>query len=124
VEGEKVLKKIGLPMMALAGLLAFGAPRAAQARVHFGVALGAPVYAAPVAPYPYGYPYAAPYVDPYYAPTYVAPAPYVDPYFSVGIGGGWGGGYYGHGYVGHGYAPAFHGGGRSSGHGGGHGGRR
>ena len=122
-----MLKKVGVPMLALAGLLAFGAPRAAQARVHFGVALGAPVYAAPVAPYPYAYPYAAPdpYVDPYYAPAYVAPAPYVAPYFSVGVGG-WGGGYYGHGYVGHGYAPAFHGGGgRSFGHGGGfRGGRR
>jgi hypothetical protein len=127
---KKMLKKIGLPMAALAGLLAFGAPRAAQARVHVGVALAAPVYAAPVTPYPYGYPYAAPapYVDPYYAPTYVAPYSYVDPYFSVGIGGGWGGGYYGHGYVGHGYAPAFHRGGgfgHSGGfHGGGHGGRR
>ena len=122
-----MLKKIGLPMLALAGLLGFGAPRAAQARVHFGVALGAPVYAAPVAPYAYSYPYVAPnpYVDPYYAPAYVAPVPYVEPYFSVGVGG-WGGGYYGHGYVGHGYAPAFHGGGgRSFGHGGGsHGGRR
>lgn len=121
-----MLKKVGVPMLALAGLLAFGAPRAAQARVHFGVALGAPVYATPVAPYPYAYPYAAPgpYVDPYYAPAYVAPAPYVEPYFSVGVGG-WGGGY-GHGYVGHGYAPAFRGGGgRSFGHGGGsHGGRR
>jgi hypothetical protein len=126
LEGEKMLKKIGLPMAALAGLLAFGAPRAAQARVHFDVALGAPVYAAPVAPYPFAYPYAAPgpYGDPYFAPAYVAPAPYVEPYFSVGVGG-WGGGhYYGNGHEGHGYAPPFHGGGRDFGHGGGHGGRR
>jgi hypothetical protein len=121
-----MLKKIGLPMMALAGILAFGAPRAAQARVHFGVAIGGPVYTAPVAPYPYGYGY-APYVDPYYAPAYVAPAPYVDPYFGVGIGIG--GGYYGgyghgyHGYGGHGYGQAFRGGGHDGfrgGHGGGH----
>jgi hypothetical protein len=121
-----MLKKIGLPMIALAGLLAFAAPRAADARVHFGVSVGGPVYAAP-APYPYGYGYApAPYVDPYYAPTYVAPAPYVDPYFGVGVGIG--GGYYGNygrGYVGHNYyrggdyhGHEFHGGGEH------HGGRR
>ncbi len=118
-----MLKKIGLPMIALAGILAFGAPRAAEARVHFRVAIGGPVY---TAPYPY-YGYApAPYVDPYYAPTYVAPAPYVAPYlgFGVGIGGGYYGGY-GHGYVGHGYAPAFRGGGHGGGfHGGSHGGGR
>jgi hypothetical protein len=111
-----MLKKIGLPLVALAGIMAFGAPRAAQARVHFGVAIGGPVYTAPVAPYPYGYGYApTPYVDPYYAPTYVAPAPYVVPSFGIGVGIG--GGYYGHGYVGHGYAPAFRG--NSFGHGGG-----
>ena len=45
-----MLKKIGLPMIALAGILAFGAPRAAEARVHFRVAIGGPVY---TAPYPY-----------------------------------------------------------------------
>jgi hypothetical protein len=119
-----MLKKIGLPMMALAGLMAFGAPRAAQARVHVGVAIGGPVYTAPVAPYSYGYGYApGPYVDPYYAPpAYVAPAPYVAPYVGIGIGGGWGG--YGRPYVRGSYAPAFHG--REGwGHGGGfRGGRR
>ncbi len=102
-----MLKKIGLPMLALAGLLAFAAPRAAEARVHIGVAIGGPVYAAPVAPYayPYQYGYAPPaYADPYYAPpAYVAPAPVVvNPYLTFGFGGGWGG--YSHGYVGHGYA--------------------
>jgi hypothetical protein len=103
-----MLKKIGLPLIALAGIMAFGAPRAAQARVHFGVAIGGPVYTAPVAPYPYAYA-PAPYADPYYyPPAYVAPAPYVQPY--VGIGVGIGGGYYGHGYVRHEYAPAFRGG--------------
>jgi hypothetical protein len=102
-----MLKKIGLPLIALAGIMAFGAPRAAQARVHFGVAIGGPVYTAPVVPYPYGYGYApAPYIDSYYAPTYVAPVPYVAPYVGIGIGGGYYGGY-GHGYVSHGYAPAF-----------------
>jgi hypothetical protein len=113
-----MLKKIGLPMIALAALMAFGAPRSAEARVHFGVAIGAPVYAAPVAPYSYGYGYApGPYADPYYAPpAYVAPAPvYVEPYLGLGWGG-YGHGY-GHGYVRGGYAPAFRGG--TVGHGGG-----
>ncbi len=109
-----MLKKIGLPMLALAGLMAFVAPHPADARVRFGVAIGGPVYPAP-------YPYAPAYVNPYYAPApaYVAPT-YVDPYFSFGFGGG---GYYrggyNRGYVGHGYAPAFRGGGRDFGHGGG-----
>jgi hypothetical protein len=121
-----MLKKIGLPIIALAGIMAFGAPRAAQARVRFGVAIGGPVYAAPAAPYPYPYAY-GPYPDPYYAPAYVAPAPYVDPYFAIGVGIGGGGYYggYGRGYEGHGYGRAFRGGGHEGGfrggsHSGGH----
>jgi hypothetical protein len=115
-----MLKKIGLPMIALAGLMAFASPRPADARVRFGVSIGGPVYTAPVAPYPY----APAYVDPYYAPApaYVAPPYYYEPGITFGIGGGWGGGYYGHGYYGRGYENhAFRGGGRSFGHGGGHG---
>ena len=79
-----MLKKIGIPVLALAALVGFGAPRTAKAAdVHFGVAIGNPVYAAPAPVYQYP----APYVDPYYAPTYVAPAPYVAPYY--GWGGSW-----------------------------------
>jgi hypothetical protein len=84
-----MLKKIGIPVLALAALVGVGAPRTAKAAsVHFGVAIGAPVYTAPAPVYPYG----AQYVDPYapnYAPAYVAPAPYVAPY----VGFGWGSGH-------------------------------
>src|SRR3954471_14826804 len=71
-----MFKRIGLSMALLAGMLAFAAPRKANAEVHFGVYVGAP---APVYSYPaypaYGY-------DPYYAaPVYSYPAPaYVAPY--------------------------------------------
>jgi hypothetical protein len=62
-----MLKKIGLPILALAAVMAFAAPQKADARVRFGVSIGGPVYVAP-APAPYAY-------DPYYAgdPYYVAP---------------------------------------------------
>jgi hypothetical protein len=95
-----MLKKLGLPIIALAALMAFAAPQKADARVRFGISFGAPVYTAPVpvAPYAYGYSYPAYHVDPYaYGNGYVAPAPYVDPYvapvapyyggFSLGFGG-------------------------------------
>jgi hypothetical protein len=91
-----MLKKIGIPMMALAGALMFAAPHPAKAGVRFGVGIGVPVYTAPAYPvYPAPYPYVAP------APVYPGPA-YVAPY--VGFGGGWG---WGHGPVFHG--RAFHG---------------
>lgn len=78
-----MLKRIGLSVMLLGGLLAFAAPRQADAAVRFGVYVGvpAPVYAAPAYP-AYGY---DPYSD-YY--SYPAPA-YVTPYY---------GGYYGNTY--------------------------
>lgn len=87
-----MLKKLGFPMIALAAVMAFGAPRAADARVRIGVSIGAPAYVAPAPVIPYAYPnaYANPYVDPYaYAPpVYAAPAPaYVEPF--VTFGGGW-----------------------------------
>jgi hypothetical protein len=98
-----MLKKLGLPIMALAALMAFAVPQKADARVRFGISFGAPVYTAPVpvAPYAYGYSYpdypnyySAPApVDPYaYDYGYVAPAPYVAPVapyygFSLGFGG-------------------------------------
>jgi hypothetical protein len=74
-----MLKKIGLPVVLLAGMLAL-APRPAKAEVHFGVYVGTPAPVYPVYPaYPaYGYDaYADPYVYP--APVYRAPA-YVAPY--------------------------------------------
>jgi hypothetical protein len=49
VEDEKMLKKIGLPVIALLGMLAM-APHQAKAAVRFGVAIGAPAYTYPVYP--------------------------------------------------------------------------
>lgn len=80
-----MLKRAMLPVLALAALLLFAAPRPAKAEVHFGVYLGAPAYAYPAYPYdPYysgyapQYYYGTPYPDYYYGtpyPTYVYPAP-------------------------------------------------
>lgn len=48
-----MLKKIGLPMMALFGLLALAPLNQAKAAVRFGVYVGAPLCAPPVyRPYP------------------------------------------------------------------------
>jgi Flp pilus assembly protein CpaB len=64
-----MLKKIGLPAIALLGLLAM-APHPAKAAVRFGVVVGAPAVTYPVYPvYPA-------------APVVVAPAPVI-------VGGGW-----------------------------------
>jgi hypothetical protein len=46
---KKMLKKIGLPAIALLGMLAM-APHQANAAVRFGVVIGAPVYTYPVYP--------------------------------------------------------------------------
>jgi hypothetical protein len=49
----KMLKKIGLPVMALFGLLALAPLPQAKAAVRFGVYVGAPAYTCPVyRPYP------------------------------------------------------------------------
>lgn len=89
-----MLKKLGLTTLTIAGMLAFAAPRKAEARTHIGVYFGAPAYTYPVQPY-----YAAPAPD-YYnypAPSYDYPAPaYVDPYYAApsygyGFGFAWGG---------------------------------
>ncbi len=86
-----MFKKIGLATLAVAGVMAFAAPRKADAAVRFGIGFGAPGYAYPVAPaYPYPY-----YGSPYYGyPAYGYPG--------VGIGFGWGGGWGGH-WGGHGF---------------------
>lgn len=120
-----MLKKIGLPMLAVAGILAFATPQKADARVRFGIGIGGPVYTAPVPVAPYAYPYAAP--DYYATPTYpydygYAPYayPYAAPYYGGGVTFGFGGHYGDHdryergrGWEGHG-----RGGGEHFGHGG------
>jgi len=70
-----MLKKIGLPVMALAIVLAV-APHQAKAAVRFGIVIGAPAY--PV------YPVYPP------APVVVAPAPVVvAPTLTIGPAFGW-----------------------------------
>ena len=112
-----MLRKVGLPLLALGAMLGVGAAKPANAQVQFGVGAG------PAYPYCSVYdPYCTPYAyDPY---VYTAPVPYVY--------GGWGGGHGDHdrdrGYRG-GYAnrggQEFHGGGRAFGGGESHGrGRR
>src|SRR5512146_3221556 len=73
-----MFKKLGLPMLALGGMLAFVAPHPAKAGggVHFGITLGNPVYEYPV---PYATPYVAPYAYSY--PYYSYPYSYVAPYY-------------------------------------------
>jgi hypothetical protein len=90
-----MLKKMGIPVLALA-LLALFVP--AQAAVHFGVRVGPgyPAYSYPYVysyPYPYGYP--GYYYDPYYPYAYSYPSD-SHPYYGGGFY--WGGGHRG---VGH-----------------------
>jgi hypothetical protein len=89
-----MLKRVGIPLMALAGFLGFGAAKPALAGAHFGIQIGAsPAYCSVYDPYycpnaygtPYGYPYnyGYPGVDVY---------PYTyGPGFGVYFGGGHGG---------------------------------
>lgn len=84
-----MLKKIGIPAVALFGLMALASPPKASAAVRFGIAIGGPVYRAPAPVYRYADPYyAAPYDYGYAAPVY-APAPVL----SFGFGSGYGYGY-------------------------------
>ncbi len=119
-----MLKKLGVPMIALAGMLAFALPPKADARIHFGIGIGGPVYTAPVPAYPYdySYPYGAYgnyYAPPVYSYPYVAPGYGYVPYggFSLGFGSGWGHERYEH--EGH-FEGGHYGGGHFEGHGGGH----
>jgi len=69
-----MLKKLGLPVLALAAMLALASPSKADAKVRFGVYVGTPGYYSYTYPYPYYAPYYGPY--PYYAyrgPVYVYP---------------------------------------------------
>src|SRR5579863_7074648 len=78
-----MLKKVGLPLLAMAALLTVVPAQKADAAVRFGVRVGGPVYAYPAYPGPYAYPYSDPNYNAY-PPAYVAPAPaYVYGY------GGW-----------------------------------
>lgn len=91
-----MLKRIGLSMALLAGLVAFAAPRQAKAETRFGIYVGSgpQVYApAPAPVYNYDpYAYSNGYYD-YPAPVYSYPAPaYVAPYSY---------GYYSHGWRDH-----------------------
>ena len=66
-----MLKKIGIPVVALLALAAIISPAPAKAEVHFGVGVYAapPVYAYPAPAYPEYY-YDAPYTYTYPAPAY------------------------------------------------------
>src|SRR5579883_631628 len=78
----RMLKKIGLATLFLAGAIGFATPKPAQARPH--VYVGVTPY---VEPYYYGFGYPDPYLyGPYYTPYY---SPYV-------YGFGWGGGHHWH----------------------------
>lgn len=103
-----MLKRGGMATLALAGMLAFAAaaPQKANAAVHIGVVLGAPVYSYPATPYPYGYAY------PYGYPTYSYP--YVSPGYGYGtgfgtVGGYWGGGHWDRGHWDHEHRDGGHG---------------
>jgi hypothetical protein len=75
----KLLRKLGVPAIALAGMMALFSPSSANARVRFGVSVGVP----PVYTYPY----------PYYSPYYAYPYSY---------------GYYGGPYATFGWSPHYH----------------
>jgi uncharacterized membrane protein YgcG len=126
---KKILRKLGLPILALAGVMMFVGTPKADAQARFGVYLGGPAY--PYAyPYPYGYGYPY-YYDPYAYP-YGYSYPY--PYYGGGFFGGFWGGRFDHrdfdhrergrGFDGRGgfRGNGFHGGGGFRGGGGGHGG--
>jgi hypothetical protein len=75
-----MLKKIGLPVLALTAMLVLAPLPKASAAVRFGVAVGAPVYPYPAYPYANAYPnypaYGAYPAYPYAAPVYAYPYGY------------------------------------------------
>jgi hypothetical protein len=84
-----MLKKLALPVVALAVMLILSSAPA-KAAVQFGITVGpSPVYTYPAYPYYYD-PYVDPYAYSYVAPYYYAPAP-VYTYPSLGFGFGFGG---------------------------------
>jgi hypothetical protein len=66
-----MLKKLGIPTLALVAMLTLISPPTANARVRFGVTVGSPYYYTYPAPYPYVYSY--PYYYSYPRPVYVYP---------------------------------------------------
>jgi len=78
----KVLRKLGIPAMVMAGMLTLFSSTPAEARVRFGVGIGGPAY--PVYTYP----------DPYYNPYYAYPYGYT--YVGPSVTFGWGHRHYHH----------------------------
>ena len=69
-----MLKKLGIPTLALVAMLTLISPPSANARVRFGVTIGSPYYYTYQAPYPYvPYAYSYPYYYSYPRPVYVYP---------------------------------------------------
>lgn len=65
-----MLKKIGIPLLALAAMVTVVPAQKASAAVRFGITIGGPAYSYPVAPYAY----CSPYTNDYYSyPSYQAP---------------------------------------------------
>ena len=65
-----MLKKIGIPLLALAAMVTVVPAQKANAAVRFGITIGRPAYSYPVDPYAYS----APYANDYYSyPAYQAP---------------------------------------------------
>jgi hypothetical protein len=69
-----MLKKVGLPLLALAALLMLVPAQNANAAVRFGVAVGGPVYAYPAYPGPYAYPHSDRQYNAYPSYSYSAPS--------------------------------------------------
>jgi hypothetical protein len=67
-----MLKKLGIPTLALVAMLTLISPPTANARVRFGVTVGSPYYYTYQA-YPYPYVYSYPYYYSYPRPVYVYP---------------------------------------------------
>jgi hypothetical protein len=65
-----MLKKIGIPLVALAAMVILVPAPKASAAVRFGISVGRPAYSYPVDPYAYS----SPYTNDYYSyPSYRAP---------------------------------------------------
>ena len=68
-----MLKKIGIPLMALAAMVTLVPTPKANAAVRFGISVGRPAYSYPVDPYAYSSPYANDYYGYQGYPSYQAP---------------------------------------------------